>query len=178
MRIYWDGGVRFPSVFPKVHPFRGHGRRLPSVVRSAWALCPTRHSPLRPTAMPSGRLPSEVTPTLSSATPAPLPALVEDDVSTAPSVAISVPPTTSCASPPAVVDSSPLPAALLDLSAISTRLWSLSDAVHRLTDFTTPPVPASSVPASLAPPSLDHVGGDTDASSTRLLLTMSPDEIQ
>ncbi len=122
--------------------------------------------------------PSEVAPTLSYATPAPLPALVADNVSTAPSVAISVPPTTSCVSPPAVVDSSSLPAASLDLSAISTQLRSLSDAVHRLTDSTTPPVPASSVPASSAPPSSDHFGGDTDASSTRLLSTMTPDEIQ
>ena len=64
--------------------------------------------------------PSEVTPTLSYATPALFPVLVKDDVSTAPSVAISVPPTTSCVSPPAVVDSSSLLAASLDLSAIST----------------------------------------------------------
>ena len=111
--------------------------------------------------------PSELGPTVSHATPGPLPALVEDDAST--TVAVSIAPCSPLPTQsPIVAATPPLPSAPpLDLSAITLQLQSLSDAITTL-----------STPSPLATPLPAAVADDHDDSPTRLLSTMTPEEIQ
>ena len=122
--------------------------------------------------------PSEIGPAVSHVTLAPLPALVddalpaliEDDVST--TLAISDSPSPSSLSPLAVL---PIPSPStppLDLSVILNQLLSLSAAVNSLSASRPSPAPRAS-PPSVSPP----VDVDSDELPTRLLSTMTPDEI-